>query len=180
MVSVGVSVFAAFAESRSSQPPRRSSPPPSSSRRLRSPGSSGDLTKRGTSGLFAETRASATNQEDAPGLVLVPVLPALPFRQLDRGAVAGSEGDLVDLAGSFEGEAACCVGGQGGGLGARWAGCRVLRRGLELVARISGCSAGIRGWPPGRRVQRPCPRGLPTPLRTPTSLALALWGVATA
>ena len=45
-------------------------------------------------------------QEDAPGFVLVPVVPALAFRQLDRGAAAGGEGDLVDLAGSLDGEAA--------------------------------------------------------------------------
>ena len=34
--------------------------------------------------------------EDAPGFVLVPVVPALLFRQLDRGGAAGGEGDLVD------------------------------------------------------------------------------------
>ena len=45
-------------------------------------------------------------QEDAPGFVLVPVVPAVSFRQLDRGAGAGGEGDLVDLAGSLDREAA--------------------------------------------------------------------------
>ena len=35
-------------------------------------------------------------QEDAPGFVPVPVVPALPFRQLDRGGGAGGDGDLVD------------------------------------------------------------------------------------
>ena len=49
-------------------------------------------------------------QEDAPGFVLVPVVPALPFRQLDRGGGAGGEGDLVDLSGSFDGEAASAEG----------------------------------------------------------------------
>ena len=49
-------------------------------------------------------------QEDAPGFVLVPVVPALLFRQLDRGAAAGGEGDLVDLAGSLDGEAASAEG----------------------------------------------------------------------
>ena len=44
-------------------------------------------------------------QEDAPGFVLVPVVPALLFRQLDRGGGAGGEGDLVDFSGSFDGEA---------------------------------------------------------------------------
>ena len=37
--------------------------------------------------------------------VPVPVVPAVPFRQLDRGAAAGGEGDLVDLAGSLDREA---------------------------------------------------------------------------
>ena len=44
-------------------------------------------------------------QEDAPGFVLVPVVPALPFRQLDRGAAAGGEGDLMDLSGPLDREA---------------------------------------------------------------------------
>ena len=43
-------------------------------------------------------------QKDAPGFVLVPVVPAVPLRQLDRGGGAGGEGDLVDLAGSLDGE----------------------------------------------------------------------------
>ena len=45
------------------------------------------------------------HQEDAPGFVPVPVVPALPFRQLDRGAGAGGEGDLVDVSGSLDREA---------------------------------------------------------------------------
>ena len=49
-------------------------------------------------------------QEDAPGFVLVPVVPALLFRQLDRRAAAGGEGDLVDVAGSFDGEAVSAEG----------------------------------------------------------------------
>ena len=49
-------------------------------------------------------------QEDAPGFVLVPVVPALLFRQLDRGGGAGGEGDLVDLAGSLDGEAVSAEG----------------------------------------------------------------------
>ena len=49
-------------------------------------------------------------QEDAPGFVLVPAVPALPFRQLDRGAAAGGEGDLVDLSGSLDREAASAEG----------------------------------------------------------------------
>ena len=43
--------------------------------------------------------------QDAPCLFAVAILPALPLDQLDRGAVAGGEGDLVDLAGSLYGEA---------------------------------------------------------------------------
>ena len=49
-------------------------------------------------------------QEDAPGFVLVPVVPALLFRQLGRGGGAGAEGDLVDLSGSLDGVAASAEG----------------------------------------------------------------------
>ena len=62
-------------------------------------------------------------QEDAPGFVLVPVVPALLFRQLGRGGGVGAEGDLVDLSGSLDGVAASaeglvdcggCIGPSGG------------------------------------------------------------------
>ena len=43
--------------------------------------------------------------QDAPRLFPVAVLPALLLDHLDRGAVAGGEGDLVDLAGSLDREA---------------------------------------------------------------------------
>ena len=49
-------------------------------------------------------------QEDAPGFVLVPVVPALLFRQVDWNGGAGGEGDLVELAGSFDGVAASAEG----------------------------------------------------------------------
>ena len=43
--------------------------------------------------------------QDAPRLFPVAVLPALLLDHLDRGAVAGGEGDLADLAGSLDWEA---------------------------------------------------------------------------
>ena len=54
-------------------------------------------------------------QEDAPGFFPVPVVPALLFRQLDRGGGAGGEGDLVDLASSLDGEAVSAEGLVDGG-----------------------------------------------------------------
>ena len=49
-------------------------------------------------------------QEDAPDFVPVSVVPALPFRQPDRGGGVGGEGDLVGLSGSFDGVAASAEG----------------------------------------------------------------------
>ena len=54
--------------------------------------------------------------QDAPRLFPVAVLPALLLDHLDRGAVAGGEGDLVDLAGSLyweAGSAECVLDGGG-------------------------------------------------------------------
>ena len=44
------------------------------------------------------------HQEDAPRLILVPVLPPLLLHYLDRCAATRSEGDLMDLPSSFDRE----------------------------------------------------------------------------